>query len=109
MALDFPLKKPYISLMSKNDMTTFTTASGALYSYDTERQSQTAYANFMDRDSRYERVYLQVNVYEENGLRVGFAFANIDATPVELGDIARNEAERIEGPADPVSMSSRFD
>jgi arylsulfatase A-like enzyme len=109
MALDFPLKKPYIRLMSKNEMTAFTTASGASYTYAIERQTQTAYAEFMNPATRYERVYLQVNVFEENGLRVGFAFANIDATPETLTNIARCEAERIEGPADPASMSSRFD
>ena len=109
MALDFPLKKPYISLMSKNEMTAFTTASGASYTYAIERQTQTAYAEFMNPATRYERVYLQVNVYEENGLRVGFAFANIDATWFDLTEIALGVAERVEGPADPVSMSSRFD
>jgi hypothetical protein len=109
MALDFPRKKPYIRLMSKNDMTTFATASGALYSYALQRQTQTAYAEFMNPATRYERVYLQVNVFEENGAKVGFAFANIDATPETLTNIAKCEAERIEGPADPASMSSRFD
>lgn len=95
--------------MNKNEITAFTTSSGASYVYALQRQTQAAYANFMDRDSRYERIYLQVNVFDENGAKVGFAFANIDATPETLSEIATQVAEREEGPADPVSMSSRFD
>jgi hypothetical protein len=55
---------------------TYTAASGTTYSYDLERQTRTAYAEYMNPASKYERVYFQVNVYGTDGNRLNFAFVD---------------------------------
>jgi len=89
---------------------TFTATSGTTYSYDLERQTRAAYAEFMNPASRYEKVYFQVNVYGADGNRLNFAFVD-DENDIEaihaginrVDEWAHTQAHVLE------SMHSRFD
>ena len=56
-------------------MNTYTTETGTTFNFDLERQPRTAYAQFMNPASKYEKVYFQVNVYLD-GKRINFAFVD---------------------------------
>jgi hypothetical protein len=89
---------------------TYTAKSGETYTYDLERQTRVAFREFMNPETKYERVYFQVNVYDESGKRVNFAFVD------DENDVSAivHEIEQIDvwahtPPHILESMHSRFD
>lgn len=91
-------------------MNTYTTKTGATYNFDLERQTRTAYAEFMNPASKYEKVYFQINVYDEAGKRVNFAFVDDENDTAAI----HHEIERIDEWVNTPShvleaMHSRFD
>lgn len=57
-------------------MITFTTDAGAVFKFDLERQARTAYREYMNPATKYEKVYFQVNVYNEAGKKINFGFVD---------------------------------
>jgi len=85
------------------------TKTGKVYTYDIERQTRTAYAEFMNPASRYDKVYFQVNVYVD-GKRINFGFVNDENDAAEIDSVIRDVIEWDETPSDVLaSMHSRFD
>lgn len=82
---------------------------GKVYTYDIERQTRTAYAEFMNPASRYEKVYFQVNVYVD-GKRLNFGFVDNENDQFEVDSVIRDVIEWDETPNEVLeSMHSRFD
>lgn len=82
---------------------------GKVYTYDIERQTRTAYAEFMNPASRYEKVYFQVNVYAD-GKRLNFGFVDNENDQFEIDSVVRDVIEWDETPDKVLeSMHSRFD
>lgn len=82
---------------------------GKVYTYDIERQTRTAYAEFMNPASRYEKVYFQVNVYAD-GKRLNFGFVDDENDQFEIDSVVRDVIEWDETPDKVLeSMHSRFD
>lgn len=82
---------------------------GKVYTYDIERQTRTAYAEFMNPASRYEKVYFQVNVYVD-GKRLNFGFVDNENDQFEVDSVIRDVIEWDETPDKVLeSMHSRFD
>ena len=73
------------------------TKTGKVYTYDIERQTRTAYAEFMNPASRYEKVYFQVNVYVD-GKRINFGFVNDENDAAEIDSVIRDVIEWDETP-----------
>lgn len=95
----------------KNHMTGSVTSqkTGKVYTFDTERQSRTDYAEFMNPATRYERVYYQVNVYVHD-LRINFGFVNDDTDAVAVYKAVQGVIEWDETPSTVLeSMHSRYD
>lgn len=87
----------------------YSTKTGKVYTYDIERQTQTAYAEFMNASSRYEKVYFQVNVYAD-GKRVNFGFVDDSNDTAGILSAVRGVIEWDETPNEVLeSMHSRFD
>jgi len=93
-----------------NEPIPYIAPSGTTYTYDLERQTRADYAEFMNRASRYERVYFQINVYDAEGNFFNFAFVDnendIEAIHEEINRVdkwAHTPAHVFE------SMHSRFD
>jgi hypothetical protein len=92
------------------DNTATSAKTGALYSYTWEHKTGAAYGEFMNRATRYQRVYFQINLTGPDGESAGFTFvddindtASVNAAVARL--IAHNET-----PAGVLeSMHSRFD
>lgn len=85
------------------------TKTGKVYTYDIERQTRTAYAEFMNPASRYEKVYFQVNVYAD-GKRLNFGFVDDENDQFEIDSVVRDVIEWDETPDKVLeSMHSRFD
>jgi hypothetical protein len=79
-------------------------------SYTLTRQTRTAYAEFMNPATRYEKVYFQVDVYGPDSKRINFGFVDnptdqeaIDGVVAEIVEWAKIPASVLE------SMHSRFD
>jgi len=90
-----------------NSITSPTT--GKVYTYDIERQTRTAYAEFMNPATRYEKVYFQVNVYVD-GKRLNFGFVDDENDQFEVDSVVRDVIEWDETPSEVLeSMHSRFD
>ena len=68
--------------MPLNDRKVYQTPSGVSYTYDWSLKSRTAFAEFMNPATRYERVYYQIDVYDSEGKFVNFAFVD-DVTDTE--------------------------
>lgn len=82
---------------------------GKVYTYDIERQTRTAYAEFMNPATRYEKVYFQVNVYVD-GKRLNFGFVDDENDQFEIDSVVRDVIEWDETPDKVLeSMHSRFD
>jgi hypothetical protein len=78
--------------------------------YTVTRQTRTDFATMGDPDSRYERVYFEVDVYDAEGKRINFGFVDdptdqeaIDRVVAEIVEWANTPSEVLE------SMHSRFD
>lgn len=85
------------------------TKTGKVYTYDIERQTRTAYAEFMNPASRYEKVYFQVNVYVD-GKRLNFGFVDDENDAAEILGVVQDVIEWDETPDKVLeSMHSRFD
>jgi hypothetical protein len=83
---------------------------GKVYSYDLERQTRTDYAEFMNPESKYERVYYQVNVYDAGGKLVNFAFVDDADDLMAVYDAVSGVIEWDETPNEVLaSMHSRYD
>ena len=79
-------------------------------SYDVVRQTRTAYAEFMNPDTRYEQVYFQVNVYDANGARINFGFVDDENDAEAIKTVIRHVLEWANtSPLVLESMHSRFD
>ena len=79
----------------------------SVYLYDVERQSRVDYAEYMNPETKYEKVYYQVNVYSPEGKMLNFGFLDsID----DVSDVVSKVQEVvlwIESPD--ADVSSRFD
>lgn len=78
--------------------------------YTLTRQTRTAYAKYMNPATKYERVYFQVDVLDENGKRINFGFVDdendqeaINKVVADVLKWANTSDEVLE------SMHSRFD
>ena len=80
------------------------------YAYTLTRQTRTAYSEFMNPSSKYERVYYQVDVFDDNGKRINFGFVD-DENDQEAIDKVVADALKWANTPDEVleSMHSRFD
>ena len=86
-----------------------TAKSGKIYVYDLERQSRVAYAEYMNPESKYEKVYYQVNVYVD-GKRINFGFVDDAEDSMAIYDAVTKVIEWDETPSHVLeSMHSRFD
>ena len=99
----------------RNDMTApktigaYTSKTGKVYAYDLERQTRTAYAEYMNPESRYEKVYYQVNVYAD-GKRINFAFVDDADDAMAVHKAVLGVVEWDETPDEVLAkMHSRFD
>ena len=87
----------------------YTSATGKVYAYDLERQTRTAYAEYMNPESKYEKVYYQVNVYHA-GKRVNFAFVDDAEDGVAIHEAVRRVVKWLETSDEVLAkMHSRFD
>lgn len=87
----------------------YTSKTGEVYSYDLERQTRTAYAEYMNPESKYEKVYYQVNVYHA-GKRVNFAFVDDADDAMAIHEAVRGVIKWLETPDEVLAkMHSRFD
>jgi hypothetical protein len=91
---------------------TYTSAqTGKTYAYDLERQTRTDYREFMNPATRYERVYFQVNVYEDGAWRL-FGFVDDAEDGMAVHEEVKKVVHKIENPlteAQLAVMHSRFD
>ena len=88
---------------------TRTAKSGKIYAYDLERRSRTAYAEYMNPESKYEKVYYQVNVYVD-GKRINFGFVDDANDSMAIYEAVSRVIEWDETPSHVLeSMHSRFD
>lgn len=78
-----------------------------LYKFDLERQTRTDYAEYMNPDSKYEREYFQVNVYDERGHRLNFGFLDELTDTDSVQNCVLSVIDFIENPEP--DISSRFD
>lgn len=92
-----------------NSKTITSPTTGKVYTYDIERQTRTAYAEFMNPETKYEKVYFQVNVYAD-GKRLNFGFVDDENDQFEIDSVVRDVIEWDETPNEVLeSMHSRFD
>jgi hypothetical protein len=78
-------------------------------SHTLTRQTRTAYAEFMNPATRYEKVYFQVNVYVD-GKRINFGFVDDENDVAEIDSVIRDVIEWDETPSDVLeSMHSARD
>lgn len=85
------------------------TKTGKVYTYDLERQTRAAYAEFMNPASWYEKVYFQVNVYVD-GKRLNFGFVDNENDMAGILSVVRDVIEWDETPSDVLeSMHSARD
>lgn len=83
---------------------------GDLFSFSLEEKVRADYAEPGNPDSRYDRVYFQVNVYDEHGLRINFGFVDNDNDLEAIEKVVRDVICWAETPTDVLdSMHSRFD
>ena len=75
----------------------YTSKTGEVYSYDLERQTRTDYAEYMNPESKYEKVYYQVNVYRA-GKRVNFAFVDDAEDGMAIHEAVRGVIKWLETP-----------
>lgn len=110
MALDPGPRIEYISLMNKTTNTYASPQTGKVYTFTFEKQSRTAYAEFMNPSTRYEKVYYQVNVFNDNGNRINFGFVDTLDNEADIIKAVQGVVEWDES-SDAVleSMHSRFD
>jgi hypothetical protein len=86
-----------------------TAKSGKIYVYDLERQTRTAYAEYMNPASKYEKVYYQVNVYVD-GKRINFGFVDDANDSMAIYNAVTKVIEWDETPDEVLAkMHSRFD
>lgn len=87
----------------------YTSETGEVYSYDLERRTRTAYAEFMNPATKYEKVYYQVNVYVD-GKWINFAFVDDAEDAMTIHEAVRGVIKWLETPDEVLaSMHSRFD
>ena len=85
------------------------TKTGKVYTYDLERQTRTAYAEFMNPETKYEKVYFQVNVYVD-GKRINFGFVDDSNDTAGILSAVHDVIEWDETPSDVLaSMHSARD
>ena len=78
--------------------------------YTLTRQTRTAYAEFMNPATRYEKVYYQVDVYDADGKRINFGFVDDDNDQEAIDRVVHDVLEWANTPASVLeSMHSRFD
>jgi hypothetical protein len=79
-------------------------------SYTLTRQTRTAYAEFMNPATRYEKVYFQVDVYDADGKRINFGFVDDDNDQEAIDRVVHDVLEWANTPVSVLeSMHSRFD
>lgn len=82
---------------------------GKVYTFSTERQSRTDYAEFMNPATKYERVYYQVNVFV-NGKHLNFGFVDDETDAVAVYKAVEDVIVWDETPDHVLeSMHSRYD
>jgi len=87
----------------------YTSKTGKVYAYDLERQTRTDYAEFMNPETKYERVYYQVNVYVD-GKRLNFAFVDDANDAAAIRKAVLGVVQWDETPDEVLaSMHSRYD
>lgn len=74
-----------------------------LYKFDLERQTRIAFAEYMNPDSKYEREYFQVNVYDERGRRLNFGFIDELTDTDEVQNCVLSVIDFIENPGPDIS------
>lgn len=78
--------------------------------YTLTRQTRTAYAEFMNPATRYEKVYFQVDVYDADGKRINFGFVDDDNDQEAIDRVVHDVLEWANTPDSVLgSMHSRFD
>lgn len=90
---------------------TFTSPkTGKVYSFTFEKQSRTAFAEYMNPASKYEKVYYQINVFNENGNKVNFGFVDDCENDADILNAVKSVVEWDETPDHILEkMHSRFD
>ena len=90
-------------------MNTYTTETGTTFNFDLERQTRTAYAEYMNPASKYERVYFQVNVYLD-GKRINFGFVDDENDTTAVIEAVKGVVAWYNTPDEVLTkMHSRFD
>lgn len=78
--------------------------------YTLTRQTRTAYAEFMNPATRYEKVYFQVDVYDANGKRINFGFVDDPTDQDAIDRVIREVIEWANTPDEVLeSMHSAWD
>lgn len=78
--------------------------------YTLTRQSRTAYAEFMNPATKYEKVYFQVDVFGPEGKRINFGFVDDEADQSGIDRVLADVIEWYNTPSHVLeSMHSRFD
>jgi hypothetical protein len=91
--------RPYSSLMNQTQT----------ISHTLTRQTRTAYAEFMNPATRYEKVYFQVDVYAD-GKYLNFGFVDDENDTEAIDRVVRGILEWANTPDSVLeSMHSRFD
>ena len=80
------------------------------YTYDWKKQTRTAYAEFMNPATKYEKTYYQINVYNPEGDYINFGLVDdINDTEAVLNAV-RGVIDWDNTPAEVLErMHSRFD
>lgn len=77
--------------------------------YTLTRQSRTAYAEFMNPATKYEKVYFEVTVYAD-GKRLNFGFVDDENDQAGIDRVLADVVEWYNTPSEVLeSMHSRFD
>jgi hypothetical protein len=78
-----------------------------VYKLGIERQTRTAYAEYMNPETKYEREYFQVTVYSPEGKMLNFGFMDDITNTDEVNGKVLDVISRIENPGP--DIGSRFD
>jgi hypothetical protein len=78
-----------------------------VYKFGIERQTRTAYAEYMNPSTKYEREYFQVTVYSPEGKMLNFGFVDDITNTDEVNGKVLDVISRIENPGP--DIGSRFD
>lgn len=78
-----------------------------VYKLGIKRQTRTAYAEYMNPQTKYEREYFQVTIYSPEGKMLNFGFVDDITDADEVNTCAMGVIDHIENPGP--DISSRFD